>query len=307
MNGLDLFSGIGGIGLALEPWVRTVAYCERDQYAQSVLLSRMQSGDIDRAPIWDDVTTLRGEMLPPIGIIFGGFPCQDLSVAGRGKGLAGERSGLFFEIIRLVKEIKPAFVFLENVPAIRTRGLSEVVNAFTEIGYDCRWTCLSAGDVGAPHKRERWFLLASSNSERKRLVQGTGQALRSEEQEAIGQNSSDVCQESPISNSHSNPIRIEQRWSFGKNGQGAFIFGDDGSQKSVADSMCEGLEGQWEEPSGTGKELHYSSDDSWWAVEPGMGRVAHGVSSRVHRIKCLGNGVVPLQVRQAFKKLAGIN
>ena len=332
MNGLDLFSGIGGIGLALEPWVRTVAYCERDQYAQSVLLSRMQSGDIDRAPIWDDVTTLRGEMLPPIGIIFGGFPCQDLSVAGRGKGLAGERSGLFFEIIRLVKEIKPAFVFLENVPAIRTRGLSEVVNAFTEIGYDCRWTCISASDVGAPHKRERWFLLASSNSERKRLVQGTGQALRSEKQEAIGQNSSDVCQESPISNSHSNPIRIEQRWSFGKNGQGAFIFGDDGSQKSVADSdglrelseqrkhdrpsnsgedvadsMCEGLEGQWEEPSGTGKELHYSSDDSWWAVEPGMGRVAHGVSSRVHRIKCLGNGVVPLQVRQAFKKLAGIN
>jgi len=154
MNGLDLFSGIGGIGLALEPWVRTVAYCEREPYAQCVLLSRMQSGDIDRAPIWDDVTTLRGDMLPRIDIVFGGFPCQDLSVAGRGKGLAGERSGLFFEIVRLVKEIKPTFVFLENVPAIRTRGLSEVVHALTEIGYDCRWTCLSAGEVGAPHKRE---------------------------------------------------------------------------------------------------------------------------------------------------------
>jgi DNA (cytosine-5)-methyltransferase 1 len=298
MNGLDLFSGIGGIGLALEPWVRTVAYCERDQYAQSVLLSRMQSGDIDRAPIWDDVTTLRGEMLPPIGIIFGGFPCQDLSVAGRGKGLAGERSGLFFEIIRLVKEIKPAFVFLENVPAIRTRGLSEVVNAFTEIGYDCRWTCLSAGDVGAPHKRERWFLLASSNSERKRLVQGTGQALRSEEQEAIGQNSSNVCEESTIV-AHANSLRkLSEQREYDRASN---------SCQDVADSMCERLEGQREEPSGTGKELHYSSDDSWWAVEPGMGRVAHGVSSRVHRIKCLGNGVVPLQVRQAFKKLAGIN
>jgi len=75
MNGLDLFSGIGGIGIALEPWVRTVAYCERDRYAQGVLLSRMRSGDIDTAPIWDDVTTLRGDMLPRIDIIFGGFPC----------------------------------------------------------------------------------------------------------------------------------------------------------------------------------------------------------------------------------------
>jgi DNA (cytosine-5)-methyltransferase 1 len=275
----------------------------------------MQSGDIDRAPIWDDVTTLRGEMLPPIGIIFGGFPCQDLSVAGRGKGLAGERSGLFFEIIRLVKEIKPAFVFLENVPAIRTRGLSEVVNAFTEIGYDCRWTCLSAGDVGAPHKRERWFLLASSNSERKRLVQRTGQALRSEEQEAIGQNSSDVCQESTAvaySKCHrrgadATGYRLSPESKELQQKDGETRSGDiEASRSNVADSMCEGLEGQREEPSRTGKELHYSSDNSWWAVEPGMGRVAHGVSSRVHRIKCLGNGVVPLQVRQAFKKLAGI-
>jgi DNA (cytosine-5)-methyltransferase 1 len=264
MNGLDLFSGIGGIGLALEPWVRTVAYCEREPYAQGVLLSRMQSGEIDKAPIWDDVTTLRAELLPRIDIISGGFPCQDLSVAGRGKGLAGERSGLFFEIIRLVKELSPRFVFLENVPAIRTRGLSEVVNAFTEIGYDCRWTCLSAADVGALHKRERWFLLAYSNS---------------------------------------NTIRTEQE----HRGQGTTIVGYDGSEESMADTMCKRLEGQREESSGTGKELHYSSDNSWWAVEPGMGRVAHGIPSRVDRIKCLGNGVVPLQVRQAFKKLAGIN
>lgn len=85
LHGLDLFSGIGGIGIALELWVRTVAYCERDRYAQGVLLSRMRSGEIDRAPIWDDVTTLRGDMLPRIDIVFGGFPCQDLSVAGRGK------------------------------------------------------------------------------------------------------------------------------------------------------------------------------------------------------------------------------
>lgn len=321
MNGLDLFSGIGGIGLALEPWVRTVAYCEQDRYAQSVLLSRMQSGEIDRAPIWDDVTTLRAELLPRVDIIFGGFPCQDLSVAGRGKGLAGERSGLFFEIVRLVQEIKPSFVFLENVPAIRTRGLSEVVHALTEIGYDCRWTCLSAADVGAPHKRERWFLLAHP---------------------------------------YSNSIRIEQRGSFGENGQGAFIFGDDGSQESVAHSNSErssaqsigdvgelgkasegeektrdqssicftpcgpemahapgervqGLRSSGQQEPGshgeTGLPLRKSERgiQTDWDVEPNVGRVVDGLPNRAHRIKCLGNSVVPLQVREAFKKLAGIN
>lgn len=166
MNGLDLFSGIGGISLALGPWVRTIAYCEKDRYAQSVLLSRMLSNELDRAPIWDDITSLKGTMLPRIDIIFGGFPCQDISVAGRGEGLAGQRSGLFFEIVRLAKETRAPFVFLENVPAIRTRGLREVVRAFTEMGYDCRWTCLSASSVGAPHKRERWFLLAHANGDK---------------------------------------------------------------------------------------------------------------------------------------------
>ena len=163
LNGLDLFSGIGGIGLALSPWVRTVAYCEQDRYAQAVLMSRMRAGDIDRAPIWDDVRTLRGDMLGGIDIIFGGFPCQDISVAGTGKGLEGKRSGLFFEIMRLVDEVRPAFVFLENVPAIRTRGLNRVIYEFTARGYDCRWTVLSAASVGAPHLRERWFLLAHAD------------------------------------------------------------------------------------------------------------------------------------------------
>ena len=170
LNGLDLFSGIGGIGLALSEWVRTVAYCEQDRYAQGVLLSRMQSGDIDRAPIWNDVRTLRKHHLPEIDIIFGGFPCQDISCAGSGVGLmAGERSGLYFEIARLIGETNPRFVFLENVPAIRTRGLNAVVQSLTELGYDCRWTIVSAAEVGAPHLRKRWFLLAHANGTKLRL------------------------------------------------------------------------------------------------------------------------------------------
>src|SRR5690606_10421534 len=127
LRGLDLFSGIGGLTLALAPWVRPVAYCENDRYATAVLLSRMRTGDLPCAPIWDDVRTLRGDMLPSVDIIYGGFPCQDISCAGRGAGLAGGRSGLFFEIARLARELRPRFVFLENVPAITTRGLGDVL------------------------------------------------------------------------------------------------------------------------------------------------------------------------------------
>lgn len=166
LNGLSLFSGIGGLDVALSNWVRPIAYCEIDPYCQGVLLSRMATGDLVHAPIWDDIKTLR--IRPQeidIDIIYGGFPCQDISIAGHGKGLDGERSGLFFEIMRLAKEIKPTFIFLENVPAITTRGGLQVVREITEMGYDCRWCVISAASVGAMHKRGRFFLLARSRRE----------------------------------------------------------------------------------------------------------------------------------------------
>lgn len=190
MNGLDLFSGIGGLSLALKPWVRSVAYCERDTYAQSVLLSRIATGELDRAPIWDNITSLDGSMLPKLDIIFGGFPCQDISVAGRGAGLGGERSRLYFEIERLIKETKPTFVFLENVPAIRTGGLGRVVWGLAELGYDCRWTVVSAASVGAPHKRDRWFLLAYADRNNIREQQGWGSGADWEREIQSGLNGS---------------------------------------------------------------------------------------------------------------------
>ena len=242
LSGLDLFSGIGGIGLALEPWVRTVAYCEREPYAQGVLLSRMQSGDIDTAPIWHDVTTLQGSMLPNIDIIFGGFPCQDISVAGHGKGLAGERSGLFFEIARLARELRPTFIFLENVPAIRTRGADRVCKELASLGYDCRWTTLTASAVGARHKRDRWFLLAYAKGQRVQGLRASG------EQEPYAY--------------------VQQRL-----------------------SMCEG-------------ERRIQTN---WKTEPSVDRVVDGLLHRAHRIKCLGNSVVPLQVQTAFKKLLNLH
>lgn len=275
MNGLDLFSGIAGISVALEPWVRTVAYCEQDRYAQSVLLSRMASNDIERAPIWDDVTSLRASMLPEIDIIFGGFPCQDISVAGNGAGLAGKRSGLFFEIIRLTKETSPSFVFLENVPAIRTRGLREVVRAFTEIGYDCRWTCLSASSIGAPHKRERWFLLAhakGANGDNESRATRTSESWKTEHRfpEHLCNDVSDA------------------------NGRGQQMWRPRGDENKIGKRTfdVDGL-------SACFNELH-------WASEPNVGRVVNGLPMRVDRIKCLGNSVVPAQVREAFMKLSGL-
>lgn len=250
MNGLDLFSGIGGVSIALEPWVQTIAYCERERYAQGVLLSRMESGELDLAPIWDDVTTLRGEMLDvPIDIISAGFPCQDLSVGGLGKGLAGERSGLFFEVARLAEELQPSFLFLENVPAIRTRGAETVCKTLAEIGYDCRWTTVTASSVGAKHRRERWFLLAHSNKSRS---QG-GLPVRSH-----------PLRETEYGNTGSDSASVPTWWAF--------------------------------------ESRPYCRKD-FWAVEPSVGRVVDGLPRRVDRIKCLGNSVVPLQVRQAFEKL----
>jgi DNA (cytosine-5)-methyltransferase 1 len=112
----SLFSGIGGIDRGLEmAGMKVIWQCENDKYARQVLGKHWQM-----IPIYYDIRTMDGHVRRP-DVLCGGFPCQDISVAGNGKGLAGERSGLFYEIVRLTKEIRPTFVFLENVPAIRTR------------------------------------------------------------------------------------------------------------------------------------------------------------------------------------------
>ncbi len=223
LNAMDLFSGIGGNSIALAEYCKTIVYCEADRHAQSVLISRMSDGQLGHAPICTDVTKLDGNAWRGrIDIIIAGFPCQDISVAGNGAGLSGERSGLFFEVVRLAKEIKPTFLFLENVPAIRTRGLDTVIQELTEIGYDCRWTMLSAAAVGAPHKRERWFLLAhatGSGSERElRELQSKNASQRqSEEQQDPCRQPNDASQQ-PDAMAHANQRNdsaecSRQRWS----------------------------------------------------------------------------------------------
>lgn len=160
MKVLDLFSGIGGFSLGLErAGMTTVAFCEIESFCRQVLAKHWPG-----VPIYDDVRAVTGERLRADGIvpdlICGGFPCQDISVAGRGAGLSGERSGLWFEYLRVIEETRPRWVVVENVPALRSRGLDVVLGGLAALGYDAEWHCIPASAVGAPHRRDRVWLVA---------------------------------------------------------------------------------------------------------------------------------------------------
>lgn len=171
---LDLFSGIGGFSLGLERTggFETVAFCEIEEFQRRVLNKNWPG-----TPIFHDVRTLTAESLRKRGIyhvdvICGGFPCQDISVAGRGTGINGSRSGLWSEIARLVGELRPSVVIVENSPALLSRGLGKVLGDLAEIGYDAEWECIPAASVGAPHIRDRIWILAYPGQELRPHVWG---------------------------------------------------------------------------------------------------------------------------------------
>ena len=185
---LDLFSGIGGFSLGLErAGMRTVAFCEIDPYCRAVLAKHWPN-----VPCYDDVRTLTAERLAADGIvpdiICGGFPCQDISVAGKGAGLAGERSGLWSEYARLIGELRPRYVLVENVSALRSRGLSRVLGDLAALGYDAEWHCIPASAVGAPHRRDRIWIIANPAGDRceGQLREAIAQALNDTSSQALG-------------------------------------------------------------------------------------------------------------------------
>jgi DNA (cytosine-5)-methyltransferase 1 len=162
MNELALFAGAGGGILSghLLGW-RTVCAVERDAYAASVLAQRQNDGALRPFPIWSDVTTFDGRPWNGIvDVVSGGFPCQDISPAGTQLGLAGERSGLWSEFFRIVGEVRPVFVLIENSSALIARGLDRVLADLASIGFDARWSHLSAGQLGACHERNRTWIVA---------------------------------------------------------------------------------------------------------------------------------------------------
>lgn len=157
MRELALFAGAGGgiLGGHLLGW-RTVCAVEWDAYAASVLVQRQNDGCLPCFPVWDDVQTFDGQpWRGRVDVISGGFPCQDISAAGKGAGIDGEKSGMWGHMARIVGEVRPQFVFVENSPMLVGRGLARVLGDLASLGYDARWGIVGAHHVAAPHKRDR--------------------------------------------------------------------------------------------------------------------------------------------------------
>lgn len=158
---LSLFAGIGGFDLGLErAGMTVVAQCEIDPFCRSRLAKHWPE-----VPCYDDVRELSAARLVRDGVgsidlICGGFPCQDISLAGRMSGIGGQKSGLWSEYLRLIKEAEPRFVIIENSPVLRSRGLDQILNELAAVGYDAEWHCIPANSLGAPHRRDRVWIIA---------------------------------------------------------------------------------------------------------------------------------------------------
>ena len=267
---LDLFAGIGGFSLGLERTggFETIGFCEVDKKAQAVLKKHWPE-----VPIYDDMTKLtKDDIDGTVDVITGGFPCQDISLAGKGAGLEGERSGLWWEFHRLIKELQPKWVIAENVSALRSRGLDQVLRSLSEIGYDAEWHCIPASAVGAPHQRDRIWIVAYpqlhglSSSE---ITRSLEEAIR---QESTGKD---------------NSFNIEGASGVPTSGEAMAYPNQLGTQvqasgEHTSQPMLRGSSEDWKTTVG-----------GFWSVEPNVGRVANGVPKRVDRIKQLGNAVVP--------------
>jgi DNA (cytosine-5)-methyltransferase 1 len=181
MRELSLFSGAGGgiLGGTLLGW-KTVCAVEIEKYCIEILLQRQRDGILPRFPIWDDITTFDGKPWKGrVDIITGGFPCQDISAAGKGAGLEGKRSGLWKEMARIVCEIEPEWCLIENSPLLTIRGLGIVLGDLATMGYDARWGVLGACDVGEIHRRERIWILANSDKNKYSEQNKSGQRGKS--------------------------------------------------------------------------------------------------------------------------------
>jgi len=269
---LDLFSGIGGFSLGLERTggFETVAFCEIEEFPRRVLAKHWPD-----VPCYRDVRDLTAAQLAADGItvdvITGGFPCQDLSVAGRRAGLDGERSGLWSEIVRLIGELRPQYVIVENVanllagPSEKRGGwFGRVLKDLAECGYDAEWRNIPACMVSAPHRRERVWIVAHAKTMHR-----------------------DGCNDYPCGCMGCWPLS-----KLGNDGRSVFVAdapksGQSRSRKPVITSDCAA------ESQGQAIDAFSSGVGSIWSAEPDVGRVANGVPKRLDRLGALGNAVVP--------------
>jgi DNA (cytosine-5)-methyltransferase 1 len=265
MNELALFAGAGGgiLGGILNGW-RTRCAVEIDPYCRKVLLQRQRDGILPRFPIWDDVQTFDGRpWRGEIDIVTGGFPCQDISAAGKGAGITGERSGLWKHMARIIGEVRPRYAFVENSPLLVRRGFAVVLSDLAEMGFDARWCVLGAHHAGAPHKRDRIWILAQSRSEGTGNLMGearnaNGRTSRKHVptlRQAHGADGSDRAD--PTSEGE---IVIDAN---GKHEQGKFL--------GITNQKKRGKPSQ--RPAGP-----FGNGIRWWQSEPGVGGTSHGVA-----------------------------
>ena len=189
---ISLFAGAGGLDLAVGlaiPDARCVCYVEREAGAARILAARMEDGSMEPAPIWSDVCTFPSELFRGrVDGIVGGFPCTDLSVAGKQAGIIhGEHSSLWFEYLRIIREVQPRWVYIENVPAVIAFPAGGIVlGGLTQERFDAEWLSLRASDVGAPHRRERVFIFAwKRGSELEHALYGGHEIGRPQSDESV--------------------------------------------------------------------------------------------------------------------------
>ena len=310
LNELALFAGTGGgiLGGKLLGW-RTVCAVERDAYAAAVLAQRQNDGLLKAFPIWSDVTTFDGRPWRGIAqIVSGGFPCQDISSAGKGAGITGERSGLWKEFARIIGEVRPRFVFVENSPMLTLRGLGVVLGDLSSMGFDAEWGVVSAGDCGAPHERQRIWIVANAKGER--CWQRGGQSyIPSKDGREDGQMRAELggTSEQSADMADSPQLQCDERndnTGVGLESGQVPEFGNNGWAHYLADTNSTQCQRN-QRAQRSEQERADTSQPSWWDVEPNVGRVADGVAARVDRLKAIGNGQVPIVAATAFRILSG--
>ncbi len=329
MNELALFAGAGGgiLGGQLLGW-RTVCAVEWEPYAACVLAARQNDGLLPPFPIWDDVQTFDGRPWRGVAqVISGGFPCQDISIAGKGDGLDGERSGMWKQMARIICEVGPEYVFVENSPMLVSRGLGAVLGDLSSMGFDAKWGIVGAKDVGANHQRDRIWIVAHSNSNgwtTRKKSRSIGTTVSEQQERQI--NSLNSERASCISSTKTNvPDSKCLGWQEGSSERGASQNKESPSdtghgsspigERELSDSMCDRLQGSRSIGETEGQiglrcrkgryeeQNIYGSDSTWWSVEPDIRRVVNGMDARVDRLKALGNGQVPLCAATAWELL----